>query len=420
MLARAQTRTRPMNQSSDHTGSTTVDIAAHVAAFERGAVDLIEKKQLETILAKGRPLRIKFGMDPSSPDLHIGHAVILLKLRDLQELGHQIVIIVGDATAMVGDPSGRNKLRPVLTREQVEANLVTYVDQVGRILDMERTEVRRNSEWFDRFDFSELLKLTGRMTVARMLERDTFENRMKAGEPIGIHEFLYPLLQGWDSVEVKADVEFGGTDQLFNLLAGRQFQEQEGQMPQVCLTTPLINGSDGRKMSKSYGNAIGITASAKDMFGGVMAFPDEAMPTLFELLTRLEPERIAELTAGHPRDAKQALAQAVTAQFHDDASAAEAREAFVRQFAKKELPDDIPEVPFPTTDGEAAGLPLFVLLRELKLAQSSSDARRTIEQGGVKIDGEACRDPKFVFAPPTAPVLVQVGKRRFARVLPPA
>jgi len=410
--------TESTSSGSTTTGPADAELARHLAAFERGTVDLIEKKQLATILAKGRPLRVKFGMDPSSPDLHIGHAVVLLKLRDLQELGHQIVIIVGDATAMVGDPSGRNKLRPVLTREQVELNLATYVDQVGRILDMERTEVRRNSEWFDRFDFGELLKLTGRMTVARMLERDTFATRMKAGEPIGIHEFLYPLLQGWDSVEVRADVEFGGTDQLFNILAGRHFQEQEGQMPQVCVTTPLINGSDGRKMSKSYGNAIGITAEAKDVFGGVMAFPDDAMPTLFELLTRLEQEEIDALLAGHPRDAKQALARAVTAQFHGDAAADEAREAFVRQFAKKELPDDIPEVPFPAPSGEAVGLPLFVLLRELELASSSSDARRTIEQGGVKIDGEPCRDPKFVFEPPSAPVLVQVGKRRFARVLP--
>lgn len=395
---------------------TTQTVSVHQAAFRRGAVDLIEEKQLATLLEQGRALRVKFGMDPSSPDLHIGHAVVLLKLRDLQELGHQIVIIVGDATAMVGDPSGRNKLRPVLTREQVESNLTTYVDQVGRILDMERTEVRRNSEWFDRFDFAELLKLTGRMTVARMLERDTFETRIEAGEPIGIHEFLYPLLQGWDSVEIRADVEFGGTDQLFNLLAGRQFQEQEGQMPQVCLTTPLINGSDGRKMSKSYGNAIGITADPKDMFGGVMAFPDEAMGTLFELLTRLPQDEIDGLLAGHPRDAKQALARAVTAQFHGDEAADEARAAFVRQFARKELPDDIPEKAYP---GEGAALPLSVVLRELGLVNSSSDARRAIEQGGVKIDGEPCRDVKFVLPLPAGePVLVQVGKRRFVRVRP--
>jgi len=386
----------------------------HLETFRRGTVDLIESKDLEKRLASGRPLRIKFGMDPSSPDLHIGHAVVLLKLRDLQELGHQIVIIVGDATAMVGDPSGRNKLRPVLTREAVEANLVTYVDQVGRVLDMSRTEVRRNSEWFDRFGFADLLKLAGRMTVARMLERDTFEKRIATGEPIGIHEFLYPLLQGWDSVVVRADVEFGGTDQLFNLLAGRQFQEQEGQAPQVCITTPLIDGSDGRKMSKSYGNAIGITAAPRDMFGGVMAFPDTAMPALYEHLTRLPRAEVEALLAGHPRTAKARLAREVTAVFHGQALADDALAAFDRQFGKGEVPDDVPDVPFP---GEQ-GVPLPVLLRELGLVESSSEARRVIEQGGVKIDGAVCKDAKFVVEPAAVARLVQVGKRRYVRIVP--
>jgi tyrosyl-tRNA synthetase len=386
----------------------------HFETFRRGTVDLIESKDLEKRLAIGRPLRIKFGMDPSSPDLHIGHAVVLLKLRDLQALGHQIVIIVGDATAMVGDPSGRNKLRPVLTREAVEANLVTYVDQVGRVLDMSRTEVRRNSEWFDRFGFADLLKLAGRMTVARMLERDTFEKRIATGEPIGIHEFLYPLLQGWDSVVVRADVEFGGTDQLFNLLAGRQFQEQEGQAPQICITTPLIDGSDGRKMSKSYGNAIGITAPPRDMFGGVMAFPDTAMPVLYEHLTRLAPAEVAALLAGHPRTAKARLAREVTAVFHGEAAADDALAAFDRQFGKGEVPDDVPDVPFPSD----TGVPLPVLLRELGLVESSSEARRVIEQGGVKLDGTVCKDAKFVIEPVAAARLVQVGKRRYVRLVP--
>ena len=394
----------------------TIDVAHHLRAFQRGSVDLIERRDLEKRLATGRPLRIKFGMDPSSPDLHIGHAVVLLELRDLQQLGHQIVIIVGDATAMVGDPSGRNKLRPVLTRESVEANLTTYVDQVGRVLDMSRTEVRRNSEWFDRFGFADLLKLAGRMTVARMLERDTFEKRIASGEPIGIHEFLYPLLQGWDSVVVRADVEFGGTDQLFNLLAGRQFQEQEGQAPQVCITTPLIDGSDGRKMSKSYGNAIGITAPPKDMFGGVMAFPDTAMPPLYRLLTRLPDDEVAALLAGHPRAAKARLAREITAVFHGAAAADEARAAFDRQFSQGEVPQDVPAVAF-TWDAPVA---LPVLLRDLGLAESSSDARRVIEQGGVKLDGAVCKDPKFAVSPPGAPLLVQVGKRRFVRLVPRA
>ncbi|MCA9002540.1 MAG: tyrosine--tRNA ligase, partial [Planctomycetes bacterium] len=239
-----------------HTKVTDFSLEEHLAAFRRGCVDLVDEKELarllESKLAKGEGLRVKFGMDPSSADLHIGHSIPLLKLRDLQQLGHTIVLIVGDATAMVGDPTGRSKLRPVLTRAEVDENLRTYVDQAGLILDMDRVEVRRNSEWFDRMDFEGLLKLCTRMTVAQMIERDTFQTRMEAGEPIGINEFLYPLMQGWDSVEVRADVEIGGTDQLFNLLVGRRLQLQEEQPNQVVLTTPLINGLDGRKMSKSY------------------------------------------------------------------------------------------------------------------------------------------------------------------------
>jgi tyrosyl-tRNA synthetase len=393
--------------------------AASLAAFRRGAVDLIELRELEQRLAESersaRPLRIKFGMDPSSPDLHLGHAIPLFKLRQLQRLGHQVVIIVGDATAMVGDPSGRNKLRPQLSREEVESNLVTYVDQVARVLDMQRTEVRRNSEWFDRFDFSALLKLTGRMTVARMLERDTFEKRMAAGEPIGIHEFLYPLLQGWDSVEVRADVEFGGTDQLYNLLVGRQFQEQEGQRPQICLTTPLINGADGRKMSKSYGNAIPLTAEPGDLFGKVMAQPDSVLADWFLLLTELAPEEIRSLLSGHPREAKARLAREVVASLHGAEAGHLALEAFDRQFRQKELPSEIAELTY-GGDWPAEGLPLAILLRELGLAGSSSDARRLIVQGGVKIEGQVQKDPNQRVQRPSAPILIQVGKLRFARV----
>jgi tyrosyl-tRNA synthetase len=393
------------------------DARATLAAFRRGAVDLIDDRDLERRLAGGRPLRVKFGMDPSSPDLHVGHAIPLLKLRDLQQLGHQIVLIVGDATAMVGDPTGRNQLRPQLTREEVEQNLRTYVEQAGLVLDMERTEVRRNSEWFDALDFAGLLRLLGRTTVARMLERDTFAKRMRESEPIGMHELLYPILQGWDSVEVRSDVELGGTDQLFNLLFGRTLQEQEGQPPQVCVTSPLINGSDGRKMSKSYGNAIALTATPEDKFGGVMAIPDEVMETWFVQLTRLEPERIAELLAGHPREAKATLGEEVVRTFHGDQAAGAARRAFDRQFVDKQLPDDIPER---ALDCEWAdeGLPLPVLLREAGLVQSSSEARRVIEQGGVRLEGEQQRDPAHLVPRPQSPLLVQVGKRRFARVRP--
>ena len=389
-----------------------------VEVFERGSVHLIERAELATRLALGRPLRVKFGMDPSAPDLHLGHGVQLFKLRALQRAGHQIVLIVGDSTAMVGDPSGRNKLRPALARAEVEANLETYVEQVARVLDMQRTEVHRNSEWFDPMRFEEVLKLASRMTVARMIERDTFEQRMQAAEPIGIHEFLYPLMQGWDSVMIRSDVELGGSDQLFNLLVGRDLQQQEGQPPQVCLTQPLINGADGRKMSKSFGNAIAFNAGATDMFGGVMRIPDEVMGDWYTLLTDLPVEERDALLAGHPRAAKARLAQEICAAFHGAGAARAAREAFDRQFRDRELPEHIPERTF-AGEWPAEGVPLPVLLRAIELTASSSDARRVITQGGVKIEGEVVRDPKaMVPRPPDGGILVQVGKRRVARVRP--
>jgi tyrosyl-tRNA synthetase len=393
--------------------------AEHLEAFEQASVALIEREKLrqrlEQALRAGRPLRVKFGMDPSSPDLHVGHAVPLLKLRRLQELGHTIVLIVGDSTAMVGDPSGRNQLRPQLSREQVEANLCTYTEQAGRVLDMERTEVRRNSEWFDRMGFEDLLRLMGRMTVARMLERDIFERRLAAGEPIGIHEFLYPLMQGWDSVMIRADVELGGSDQLFNLLVGRQLQEGEGQRGQICFTLPLIDGLDGRKMSKSYGNAIGITDPPAEMFGKAMSIPDERMASWFPLLTPLAGAEIASLLAGHPREAKARLAQELVRRFHGEAAAKAAREAFDRQFRDRELPSGIPELPWPAVETE---LPLAGLLHALGLASSTSEARRLVAQGGVRLEGVVQADPTLRVARPTSPILLQVGKRRFARLLP--
>lgn len=392
-------------------------VAEHMAAFQRGCVDLIEEKQLsgmlERSLGEGRPLRIKFGMDPSSPDLHVGHGVQLMKLRDLQELGHQIVLIVGDSTAMVGDPSGRNKLRPVLTREQVEENLQTYTAQAAKVLDMDRTEVRRNSEWFDRMDFYDVLKLTGRMTVARMIERDTFQKRMEDNEPIGIHEFLYPLMQGWDSVEIRSDVELGGTDQLFNLLVGRNLQEQCDQRPQICFTMPLINGLDGRKMSKSYGNTVGMTDPGNDMFGKVMAIDDEVMESWFLLVTRVPEDEIAGILAGHPREAKARLASEITSFYNGAEAAAAGREAFDSQFRDRQLPNDIPEHGWPAEGGE---LPLPSLLKELGLCSSTSEARRLVTQGGVRLDGEVQQDPKHAVPCPEGELLVQVGKRRFARV----
>ncbi|MDP6956737.1 MAG: tyrosine--tRNA ligase, partial [Planctomycetota bacterium] len=391
------------------TPDSTGDNSPQFDILRRGAVDLIEEQQTRKLLALGRPLRIKLGLDPSSPDLHVGHAIQLLKLRDLQELGHQIVLIVGDATAMIGDPTGRNKLRPQLTREAVEENLVTYTDQAAELIDMERTEVRRNSEWFDAMDFQGLVRLTSRMTVARMIERDTFQQRMEASEPIGIHEFLYPLMQGWDSVMVKADLELGGTDQLFNLLVGRDLQREEGQMPQVCLTLPLINGSDGRKMSKSYGNAIPFKAEPADMFGKVMAIEDEVMGAWFTLLTRLPQEEITTLLAGHPRRAKAALAADITARFHGAQAAQAASEAFDRQFQKREVPEDMPEHVWPDEGG--ADLQLATLLKSVGLAPTTSEARRLVKQGGVRLDGEVQSDPVRPISPGAEPRILQVGRR---------
>lgn len=381
--------------------------------FEANCVDFIARPELEKRLLESRPLRIKFGMDPSSPDLHLGHMVQLIKLRKLQQLGHQIVLIVGDATAMIGDPSGRNKLRPQLSREAVEANLETYKDQARLVLDMQKTEVRRNSEWFDKMDFQQLIQLSSRMTVARMLERNTFQKRIKQEEPIGIHEFLYPLMQGWDSVMVEADLELGGTDQLFNLLVGRQLQEQEGRRPQICFTLPLILGLDGRKMSKSYDNTVGLTDNPKDMFGKLMSLDDEQMDSWSRLLLGLSEQEHKAMLGGHPRDAKAALAEGITSFLHSDAEAKAARTAFDNQFRDKQIPDDIPELDWPS--GEA-DLPLTVLLNKLGLAVSSSDARRLIEAGAVRIGGEACKLPKQRLAPSDSKLLIQVGKRRFGHV----
>ena len=392
----------------------------HLAAFQRGCEDLIEEKELRKRLARAleldEPLRIKFGMDPSSPDLHLGHAIPLMKLRDLQQLGHQIVLIVGDATAMVGDPSGRSKLRPVLTRDQVQANLETYTAQAALVLDLERTEVVRNASWFDGMGFDGLLNLTTRMTVAQMVERDPFQKRLSAGEPVGINEFLYPLMQGWDSVQVRADAELGGTDQLFNLLVGRRLQEQEEQRPQVVVTTPLVNGLDGRKMSKSYGNAVGLTDSAREMTFGLMRLDDEAMRTWFVQLTRVPLEEVEALLAGHPRAAKARLAHEITSFFHGSAAATAAGEAFDREVRDKALPDDLPECPWPEEGSDETPLPN--LLKAMGLVQSTSEARRAIEQGGVRLDGEVQHDPRAPVTRPEAPVLVQVGKKRVARLVP--
>ncbi|MBL8858272.1 MAG: tyrosine--tRNA ligase [Planctomycetes bacterium] len=392
------------------------EVARQVEIFRRGVVDLIEQSELEERLTESlvqkRPLRIKFGMDPTSPDLHVGHAVPLMKLRALQELGHQIVLIVGDATAMVGDPSGRNKLRPPLSRAEIEHNLQTYVDQVGRVLDVKKTEVRRNSEWFDKMEFQDVLKLASRMTVARMVERDTFQKRMSENEPIGIHEFLYPLMQGWDSVMIRCDLELGGTDQLFNLLRGRDLQREESQPGQICFTTRLLNGSDGRKMSKSYGNAIAFNESATEMYRKLTEVPDDVLHDWFVTLTTLDLTEVEEILRGDRRAASLRLAAEITTFFHGVDAVQAAREDYEKRRAGG-IPDDVPEADWPEPGAE---LPLMVLLARVGLASSSSEGRRLVEGGGVKIDGVVVKDPKAALSQPARSLVLQVGKNRFARV----
>lgn len=400
-------------------GDTALDprVAEQLAVFQRGTVDLIETNELAARIGKSlatkTPLRVKFGMDPTSADLHVGHAVQLMKLRAIQEIGHQIVLIVGDATAMVGDPSGRNKLRPPLSRADIDQNLATYVDQAGRVLDMSRTEVRRNSEWFDKMGFEDVLRLLGRATVARMLERDTFEKRMADKEPIGVHELLYPLMQGWDSVMIRADVELGGTDQLFNLLRGRDLQAQEGQVGQVCFTMPLVNGGDGRKMSKSYGNAIGLTEEPFEMFRKVVNnVPDAVLRDWFTLLTTVPEAEIDALLAAELRNATLRLAQEITGFFHG-AAAGESELRAYKDRASGSTPQNSPFKWWPGEAGEA--IPLAKLLVSLELCASTSDARRLVQQGAVRIDGGVVKDPLHPVRGET-PFVLQVGKSRFLRV----
>lgn len=394
-------------------------VAEQLAILERGVVDLVERAdlaaRLEKSRAEGRPLRVKFGIDPSSPDIHLGHTVPLRKLRDFQRLGHRVIVLWGTATAMVGDPSGRNKTRPPLTREQVEANKQTYRAQVGAVLDVADVEERENGEWFHRQSFMDCIALASRYTVARMLERDDFHKRHKERQPIAVHEFLYPLLQGWDSVELRCDVEIGGSDQLFNLLVGRDLQTQAGQVPQVCLTMPLLEGLDGsQKMSKSLDNYIGVAEPAPVQFRKLMRVPNNLLDKYFLLLTDL-PVAAGKQLLDNPLEAKFALAGAVVSGFHGPAAAAAARAEYDRVHQQGGVPDDLPEWrPGPDVrrlpDGRIA-LPNGIAASGL--APSSSDARRLIEGKGVRVDGVVVGDVKAAFGPGS--YVVQVGKARAAR-----
>lgn len=398
-------------------------VADQMAVIRRNAVDLLPEAELVAKLERSRelgtPLIVKLGFDPTRPDLHIGHTVTLRKLRDFQRLGHRIAFVVGDFTALIGDPSGRSATRPPLTREEVDANAATFTEQVFRILDREQTEIRYNSEWLGTMKFEDVLRLASRYTVARMLERDDFKQRYTSGSAISIHELLYPLAQGYDSVALKADVELGGTDQRFNLLVARDIQREYGVEPQVILTLPLLEGTDGRqKMSKSYDNWISLTEPAEEMYGKTMSIPDELITKYWRLgldSTEKDATAVERALAGgdNPRDWKRALARALVDEYHGDGAAEAAEAHFDRLFVRHDLPEEIPEV---TVRLEGSEAPLPWVLREAGLASSTSEGRRLVVQGGVSLDGNRVTDPD-VTLPAGGAVVIQVGKRRFARVL---
>jgi tyrosyl-tRNA synthetase len=389
-----------------------------LAEIKRGAHELLVESELLEKLRSGRPLRIKAGFDPTAPDLHLGHTVLLNKLRQFQELGHEAIFLIGDFTGMIGDPTGKNVTRKPLTRDEVIENAKTYEAQIFKILDPEKTLVMFNSSWMTGMNAADLIQLAAKHTVARMLERDDFDKRYTSGQPIAIHEFLYPLIQGYDSVALKADVELGGTDQKFNLLVGRELQRHYGQTQQVIITMPILEGLDGvQKMSKSLGNYIGIADAPDDMFGKVMSISDEVMWRYFELLSFRPLADVQALRRDvaegmNPRDAKFQLGEEIIARFHGAAAARQAREAFVARFQKGALPDDLPAITLPA---QSAGLPIANLLRDAGLTASTSESLRMLGQGAVRIDGERVEDRSRVFTAP-AELVVQVGKRRCARV----
>ncbi len=385
----------------------------------RRVAEVVVEKSLREKLMSGRQLRIKFGADPSKPDLHLGHSVPLKKLKEFQDLGHQIVFIVGDYTALVGDPSGKSKTRPMLTEEESRKNSETYIAQVGRILDVRKTEIRRNGEWFSKMDFNDVIRLTANFTVARMIERDDFAKRLKEGTDIHLHELLYPAMQAYDSIMVEADVEIGATDQKFNILAGRDLQRKMGKPEQDCLFLgPILIGTDGvNKMSKSLGNYVGIDDPAEQMFGKIMSIPDTLIWDWFTMTTDVPESEIAAMKADcaagkmNPRDAKARLAKEIIVQYHPKAEADEAEAAFVKTFKNKEVPDEIAEVTV-----KAGKRPLVDLLVEAKLASSKSEARRLVTQGGVKVDGEAVSDAAATIDIGRKKILIQKGKRFFVNV----
>ncbi|BAL23397.1 tyrosyl-tRNA synthetase [Azoarcus sp. KH32C] len=398
--------------------SCMTDVQGALELIKRGADELLVEAELVERLKANRPLRVKAGFDPTAPDLHLGHTVLINKLRQFQELGHQVLFLIGDFTGMIGDPTGKNATRPPLSREQIMENARTYQEQVFKILDPDRTEICFNSSWMEALGSAGMIRLASRNTVARMLERDDFSKRYASGQPIAIHEFLYPLCQGYDSVAMRADVELGGTDQKFNLLMGRELQKHEGQAPQCVLMMPLLEGLDGvNKMSKSLGNYIGIAEPAREIFGKVMSISDDLMWRYYELLSFRSTAEIAalrrEVEGGrNPRDIKVLLAQELVARFHDQRSAEDALSEFEARFQRGVLPDDMPEV---SVVVGAAGLPVFQVIKQAGLTGTTSEAMRMIEQGAVRLNGERVEDKALILATGQK-VILQVGKRKFAAV----
>jgi len=396
----------------------TPGVEEQLALVKRGADELLVESELADKIRSGRQLKVKLGMDPTAPDLHLGHTVVINKLRQFQDLGHHIQFLIGDFTGMIGDPSGRNATRPPLSRVQIEANAATYREQVFKILDPDKTEVMFNSTWSTALGAAGLIKVAASWTVARMLERDDFNKRFRASQPIAIHEFLYPLMQGYDSVAMKSDVELGGTDQKFNLLVGRELQRHYGQPPQCILTMPLLEGTDGiNKMSKSLGNYIGITEPAKEIFGKLMSISDDMMWRYLELLSFEPMDTVRgwkrEIEGGrNPRDIKVLLAKEITARFHSAADAERAHAEFESRFRQGAMPEDMPEV---TLQSGGRLLPVAQVLKQSGLTASTSEALRMIEQGGVRMDGEHLIDRDFALGAGDV-VVLQVGKRKFARI----
>lgn len=406
--------------------TTNLTVDQQMSILLRGTDHMYSAEELAKRLAlsqkQNRPLRVKLGMDPTAPDLHLGHAVVLRKMRQFQDLGHKAVLIIGDFTAMIGDPTGKKKTRPVLSAEQVDANAKTYFEQAGKILDTspDKLEVRRNSEWLSKMNFADALKLAQKMTVARMLERDTFAERYKAGEAIYIHEFMYPLMQGWDSVCINADVELGGTDQTFNNLVGRDLQEMEGKLPQIVVIMPILVGTDGvNKMGKSLGNYVGVAEQPGEQFGKTMSIPDTLMETWFRLCTPLPEERITSLCdpqQTHPRSAKEVLAKLIVEQYHGPDAANTAADEFRRRFTEGQLPTEIETKSVPAAtivDGKAG---VIALLVAVGFAPSNSEARRLIQNGGVAFNGQKISDPKATVVI-EGDAILQVGKRRVCKVV---